>query len=123
MTLTDGSTTTTAPLHPGQRALWFLHEVEPGEVAYNTCTAITLRGPLHLAALRNAIRQVGRRHDSLRTVFFEEGGEPRQAVTGDAVEPHLIDLTALAEPDREAEIARQLDRFAAIPFDLRGGPP
>jgi len=123
MTLTDGSTTTTAPLHPGQRALWFLHEIEPGEVAYNTCTAITLRGPLRLAALRRAIRQVGRRHDSLRTVFLEEDGEPRQVAAGEAVGPHLVDLTGLAEPDREVEVGRQLGRLAAIPFDLRGGPP
>ena len=60
--------TLSRPLTPGQRGLWFLHLLDPQDVAYNTCTAIELRGRRGLPAIRAAVAGIGRRHDSLRAV-------------------------------------------------------
>ncbi|MDW5324847.1 amino acid adenylation domain-containing protein [Plantactinospora sp. KLBMP9567] len=112
-----------SPLTPGQRGLWFLHQIQPRDPAYNSCTAIELTGPLQPAALRAAVRYVGLRHDTLRTAFVEVDGEPRQVVGTEPPPLHLVDLGVLPPPVRDAELDRLLRRLAAQPFDLRAGPP
>jgi amino acid adenylation domain-containing protein len=109
------------PLTAGQRGLWFLHMLAPGDTAYNTCTAIELTGPLSLAALRTAIGEVGRRHDTLRTVFAGAQAEPVQVLAARPPALRLVDLTRLPEAAREEAARGQLGRLAALPFDLSGG--
>ncbi|WP_229402941.1 non-ribosomal peptide synthetase [Micromonospora okii] len=112
-----------AALTPGQLGLWFVHAVAPRAAVFNTCTAIDLHGPLQPAALRAAVREVGRRHETLRTVFGEESGEPRQWVVDDPAELRLVDMTHVTDPVREAEVERLLAALAATPFDLTAAPP
>lgn len=111
------------PLTPGQRGLWFLHQVEPRDVAYNTCTAIELRGRLGMAAIRAAVAGIGLRHDSLRAAVRDGDVEPELVCVAEPPAPRLVDLTALPQAAREAEVERQLRALAAVPFDLRQGPP
>ncbi len=64
-----------------QRRLWFLQRLEgPGAAAYNMALALRLRGRLDAAALRLAFLDLLARHESLRTLLAEEGGEPWQRV-------------------------------------------
>jgi amino acid adenylation domain-containing protein len=113
------------PLTPGQRGLWFLHALEPADTAYNTCTAIEIAGPLRLAALRVSIARIGARHDTLRTVFADADAdaEPGQVFAAEPPPVRLADLGALPATLRDAAARQQLSRLAALPFDLRGGPP
>ncbi|MCP4660133.1 MAG: amino acid adenylation domain-containing protein, partial [bacterium] len=55
------------PLSFAQQRLWFLDRLEPGSSAYNVPTALRLRGVLRLAALKRALAEIVRRHQSLRT--------------------------------------------------------
>ena len=109
------------PLSFAQQRLWFLDQLEPGNLFYNIPTAIRLSGPLDVDALRNALNTVIRRHEVLRTTFAVAGGKPIQVIA-----PELIlalpvtDVSAAADP--EAEALRIATAEARLPFDLASGP-
>ena len=77
------------PLSFAQQRLWFLHRLDgPGNV-YNMPIVLHLDGPLNADALAQALGDVVTRHESLRTVFAEDGGVARQVVL-DADEAALV---------------------------------
>ena len=58
------------PLTEGQKQLWTLAQMDPdASRAYNESTALHLRGPLNISALRTAMQVLVNRHDALRTTF------------------------------------------------------
>ncbi|MFF0745874.1 amino acid adenylation domain-containing protein [Streptomyces sp. NPDC004111] len=105
------------PLSYGQQRLWFLHRMEGPNPVYNLASALTLEGPLDLAALRAAYADVVERHESLRTVIAEDGQGAHQRVLTD-VRPQLetVDCT-------EQELEGLLAEHAAHPFDLSAETP
>ncbi|QYN17777.1 non-ribosomal peptide synthetase [Amycolatopsis sp. DSM 110486] len=66
------------PLSHAQQRLWFLNHVSGPTGTYNVPWAFRARGPLDLAALRAAVRDVVTRHEPLRTVFPDVAGVPAQ---------------------------------------------
>jgi amino acid adenylation domain-containing protein len=112
-----------APLSFAQQRLWFLDKLEPGAAAYNMPAAVRLTGRLNVEALARALSEVERRHEVLRTVFVEEGGEPRQVVREHApLSLTVEDLSGLPVGEREAELRARIETEAARPFDLARGP-
>ncbi|MFC9679275.1 MupA/Atu3671 family FMN-dependent luciferase-like monooxygenase [Streptomyces sp. NPDC056948] len=108
-----------APLSPGQERIWFLERLLPGRTAYNEIKAIRLDGPLDVAALRAALRGLVARHEGLRTVFRETGGEPRQVVRASA-EPDFELVDATGSP--RSTLRQILSAESARRFDLADGP-
>src|SRR5205085_11766590 len=82
-----------------------------------------LIGPLDVTALRRALDEIVRRHDSLRTSFIEVSGRPVQVVLPHrSLDPPVVDLRHLPENERELE-ARRLAKACAIEsFDLTQPP-
>jgi hypothetical protein len=73
--------------------------------------------------LEQAIDEVVRRHEILRTRFVSMDGQPMQIV--DAAMPArlpLIDLAGLDEAAQQAELRRLVDGEVRRPFDLARGP-
>ena len=106
-----------------QRRLWLLDRMQPGSSAYNVPLAIRLRGPLSAAALAEALAELTARHETLRTFFDEEDGEPVQVIVPELC-PDLpeIDLSALPAGRAEEEAMRRIREDAARPFDLGRAP-
>ncbi|MGW4686105.1 non-ribosomal peptide synthase/polyketide synthase [Streptomyces sp. NPDC004244] len=102
------------PLSHAQRGLWFLHRLEGASATYNIPLVLRLAGDLDTEALRAAVRDVARRHETLRTVFPETDGVARQVVLDTPAE--LTVVTTAAVEDAVAEAAR-------YPFDLHTEAP
>ncbi|WP_344097589.1 MupA/Atu3671 family FMN-dependent luciferase-like monooxygenase, partial [Streptomyces stramineus] len=107
-----------APLSPGQLRIWFLERMLPGRTAYNETKAVLLEGPLDVPALRAALRGLVARHEGLRTVFREIGGEPRQLVL-DHGEPDFAVVDGTGPDDAVRQV---LEAESARLFDLGNGP-
>jgi amino acid adenylation domain-containing protein len=109
------------PLSFGQQRLWFLDQLEPGNPAYNGLGAVRLVGDLDLQALEQALNDLQRRHEVLRTVITEEEGRPWQVV-----QPALRwrlpveDLSGDPRPDEALQLLARKEAHA--PFDLERGP-
>lgn len=118
-TLTDRDAS--APLSFNQERLWLIDQLQPDGTAYTIPFSFRLRGPLDLAAFEAALREIIRRHETLRTHFTAGEAGPRQIVDApDAVPIERIDLNAAA--DRDAAAWAAAERLMTAPFDLRAGP-
>ncbi|HEY1616911.1 MAG TPA: amino acid adenylation domain-containing protein [Streptosporangiaceae bacterium] len=107
------------PLSFAQRRLWFLHHLDGPSATYNIPLAVRLAGDLDEAALRAALGDLLARHDSLRTVFPETGGVPRQHIR----DPDPADLPLVRRPavgDEWPELAAAAARHC---FDLAAELP
>ncbi|MFF2650667.1 amino acid adenylation domain-containing protein [Streptomyces sp. NPDC058045] len=117
--LAAGTRPEEVPLSSAQRRLWFLDRLAGGSGAYNIPLGIRLTGDLDTAALRTALGDVVARHETLRTVFPDTGGRPRQQVLDAADTPVTLD-TVRTTPE---ELPEALRREAARGFRLDVEPP
>ncbi|MEU2248374.1 amino acid adenylation domain-containing protein [Streptomyces sp. NPDC019224] len=107
------------PLSFAQQRLWFLNRFEGPSPTYNVPLVLRLAGPLDARALERALMDVVERHESLRTVFPETGGVPRQLVLG--ADNADLDLTPRdTRPDGLEEV---LAAEVAHAFDVTGDLP
>ncbi|MBV8853817.1 MAG: AMP-binding protein, partial [Sinobacteraceae bacterium] len=102
------------PLSYAQRRLWFLHRLEDASAPYTIPLALRLRGELDRAALAAALTDVVERHESLRTIFPERQGVPRQEVLACSA----AKIALAVEVVSEGELAGALSAAAWAPFDL-----
>ncbi|HEX6745681.1 MAG TPA: amino acid adenylation domain-containing protein [Longimicrobium sp.] len=112
-----------APLSFAQERLWFVEQMHPGTASNNIARPLHLAGPLDVRALQDALDEVVRRHETLRTTFASVGGRPVQKIAPTGSCPlHFVDLEPAAEDEREARAARLVAEESERPFDLAAGP-
>ncbi|GAB6901774.1 non-ribosomal peptide synthetase [Kineosporia succinea] len=83
------------PLSPAQQRLWFQYRFEGPNSTYDVPFAWRLRGHLDLDALRQAVADLVRRHESLRTRLTPGRGDE---VGGDEVYQFVLDPQAVRVP-------------------------
>ncbi len=100
-----------------QQRLWFLNQYDGGkDVAYNIPWAMRLRGHLDVQLLNRAFDELVRHHESLRTTFNEQGGEPLQVIV-----PKLnLEIPIFAIEGSQLE--ERINSHAWHVFDLTEGP-
>ncbi|HYW09772.1 MAG TPA: amino acid adenylation domain-containing protein, partial [Longimicrobium sp.] len=111
------------PLSFAQERLWLLDRIQPGG-AYNVPVALRLSGVLDVAALREALGEIVRRHESLRTVFrVGADGRPVQVIRPVApLDLRVEPVPGASAAERDAEALRVAAEAAETPFDLERGP-
>jgi len=110
------------PTSFAQQRLWFFDELERASSVYNIPSAFRLTGPLNVAALEQSLNEIVRRHETLRTTFAVEDGQPMQVIAPAlAVTLGVVNLRELGKIEREAEARRLAAEEAQRPFDLAHG--
>ena len=105
-----------------QERLWFLEQLQPGQAFNNIPAAIRLQGELDMAALEKSLSEIVRRHETLRTAFSNQKGQPAATVCAvEQVALPVIDLRHLPSEEREGEARRMAEAEARKPFDLAQG--
>jgi amino acid adenylation domain-containing protein len=113
----------TAPLSYAQQRLWVLDQFQPNSPFYNESFFERFQFRLDLPALHKTVNEIVRRHESLRTTFQVEDGEPVQVVAPAlTLSLPVIDLRAGALAPRESEAMNLARQEALLPFDLAKGP-
>ncbi len=116
------------PLSFGQERLWFIEQLQPGNVAYNLPNPLRIEGRLLPRMLARTFAEIVRRHEALRTRFTVAGGGGETGRPVQVIEPAapvqlpLVDLAALPASRREREAEQRVAEESARPFDLERGP-
>ncbi|MGW7557397.1 condensation domain-containing protein, partial [Streptomyces rimosus] len=108
------------PLSYAQLRLWFLNRLDGAHGTYNISLALRLTGDLDRDALDGALSDLVGRHESLRTVFPDRDGTPRQHVlpldeAGFGLREHVTDEERL-DGLLASEAARGFDLAREIPL-------
>ncbi len=119
------------PLSHGQRALWYLHRLDPESAAYNISGAAKISAGqgsemsrLDMSRLERAARHLVQRHSVLRTTYRLVNGEPVAKVgSGTDLDFQVVDFQTIEANGSSQEALRQrLTAEAERPFDLENGP-
>ena len=112
------------PLSFQQERLWFLMELEPENRAYNMPgLTFRMKGKLNEDALKQALEEMIRRHEILRTVFTTVEDKPVQVIN-----PHVDlsfrveDISTDPEHDGEAKAFEIVSEALGERFDIKNGP-
>jgi acyl carrier protein len=111
------------PLSFAQQRLWILDQLDPANPAYNISGAVRLQGALDQDALEQALGDVIKRHEPLRTSFVEEEGEVLQKIN--AYRGFLLPVRILTGKDlkqKEQQARKIAGEEAQWGFDLSRGP-
>ncbi|WP_255006149.1 non-ribosomal peptide synthetase [Roseovarius sp. M141] len=109
-------------LTSAQRRIWVAEQLQPGLVP-NVSIALRVAGPLNLDALRAALERLIAHHDDLRTIFIQEGRNPKPVVLETVVSTLTVeDMSHIRSADREAASLKLAAKADGTVFDLQTGP-
>lgn len=120
-TTTDiGEEALVLPVSFAQQRLWFLHQLEPDNCAYNMPVAVRISGALNSALLEQSLNMLIERHEILRTAFLVVDNQPSQVVVANVpFQLKIEDMPGGVLGDQEDLVQRRMREEASIPFDLR----
>ena len=107
------------PLSFGQRRLWFVNRLEGPSATYTIPLAVRFKGRLDRQAFEAALGDAVARHESLRTVFPDTLGVPRQSILDAAAARPRLAVASVTEEGLAAALAAT----ARQTFDIANEPP
>ncbi|MCP2339576.1 non-ribosomal peptide synthetase [Actinomadura rupiterrae] len=107
------------PLSYAQQRLWFLNRFDGPSATFNMPVALRLQGPLDPSALEAALADAVTRHESLRTIFPDVAGTPRQLVLDPAAARPRMPITDTSP----SALPLALAAIVGQGFDLSAEPP
>ncbi|MEO1430397.1 MAG: amino acid adenylation domain-containing protein [Cyanobacteria bacterium J06633_8] len=111
------------PLSWSQERLWFLNELEGSSSTYNIPGAISINGNLDIAALSQAVSEIVRRHEVLRTSFQTKDGKAIQVIHPPmTMNLDVVDLQSYKETERYTLLKQRAQLEADTPFNLEVAP-
>ncbi|KAB8314800.1 amino acid adenylation domain-containing protein [Tolypothrix campylonemoides VB511288] len=111
------------PLSWAQERLWFLNQLEGPSSTYNMPGAIRVSGQLDINAFQQALSEIVRRHEVLRTRFQSLNGTPIQVIHPEAtININLVDLQQYSAGERETLLYQKAQTEAITPFELEIAP-
>lgn len=115
---TTGTLLNAEPASASQRRTWFMELIAPGVPQHHLPIAVEVFGEIDVAALQLSLDAVVERHESLRTLFLDDGGTLHQVISDLRPEVQLVDAPSSPTTDLKAILHEQV----AAPFSLSQGP-
>ncbi|MGE5339961.1 MAG: amino acid adenylation domain-containing protein [Candidatus Omnitrophota bacterium] len=107
------------PLSFNQRRLYVLHQMQPESPAFNMPMSFDLNHDVDPVAAGRIFEYLSNRHESLRTAFKLVDDCPFQFIVEAIKLPfEFIDLSMMAETEKQDHLMAIHNRIAAAPFDL-----
>ncbi|MDD2426259.1 MAG: amino acid adenylation domain-containing protein, partial [Bacteroidales bacterium] len=104
-----------------QKRLWVLDKIEKLKSTYNIPVAVRVKEEIDIPAMERSYRDLLTKHESLRSVFVQIDGEPRQKAVNDKEAPIILnDFSNTEDPEKGAFVYISSDAERA--FDLSGYP-
>jgi len=121
---TDQGAAPSGALSFNQERLWFIHQLDPRDDAYNIPFLLRLSGTLHLDAFKAALQHTAVQHQVFRAeISAGPSGLPQQRFVERAeIAITEVDLRASTPSERQRQIADRTRAFGAMPFDLAQPP-
>jgi thioesterase domain-containing protein/acyl carrier protein len=111
------------PMSYNQEPFWLTSHSQEGPAPYDFHSSSRLKGPLNVPALEQALNEMLRRHESLRTTFAVINNQVVQVVSPYEFRPlRVIDLSELPPDAQSAEVRRHIDAESQRLIDLAHGP-
>lgn len=106
------------PVSFSQQRLWFLEQFNEGHSAYNIAASFELNGELNIDLLKQSLKLIIQRHESLRTTFAQDNSGVKQQVI-DRIEFELKVQDLCHSPD---QLTQRIETISSQAFDLEQGP-
>jgi len=112
-----------ASLSFSQESLWFLQQLDPENIAYNSTFLIKFTGGIDPPSLEQALNELVRRHAPLRILYPNRGGRPVQVI-----QPFVsfslpfVDYSSLPEDEMQQAIHQYISEQGDQPYNLQRGP-
>jgi amino acid adenylation domain-containing protein len=111
------------PVSAAQQRLWFLNQMDPGNVHYTIGGGLRLRGMLDIEVLKQAIHGLTVRHEAFRTTIGERDGRPWLTISDTSSVPvDMLDISGHPAEERLAVARRAGETLLRTPFDMARGP-
>lgn len=102
-----------------QQRLWFLAQMESGSSQYNMAHAFHIKGDFDIKSAEIAFNRIIERHETLRTVFVNEGMKPVQIIKQNiAFSLDVIDFSHVSKEEQERNIEHEIKQESDKSFDL-----
>jgi len=108
-----------SPLSNDQYQLWSVNQKLRKSAFFNLTETVRLKGALNVEALVQALSEIARRHEAVRTTFPVVDGKPVQMPNAPCTfSLPVIEVHTLSESDCEAYIRQAATNEGHRPFDL-----
>ena len=103
-----------------QQRLWFIDQLQGGSSEYNIPAALEVVGNFNLDVAEQAISDIIKRHEILRTVYLECNGEVLQKVNSSfEFKLNREDLSGYSSIEQEDKVAKLIELNRSFAFDLQ----
>lgn len=111
-------------LTPSQRRFWILEQICKGNEVFNVPVYHLLTGNLNLADFKKTFYSLVQRHESLRSVFTQINGEPKQKIHKilKQIPFDYLDFRDVESENLEKLVEKEIVKKFNKPFDLEKGP-
>jgi amino acid adenylation domain-containing protein len=110
------------PISLTQLELWFFDQFYPSNPIYNLPLVYRITGALDEKALEESLREIVRRHETLRSTFQVKDGQVVYAIIDEPVfDFSVIDLRYIPADERETQVRQLAEKEIKQPFDLARG--
>ncbi|MEM1369783.1 MAG: amino acid adenylation domain-containing protein, partial [Cyanobacteria bacterium P01_H01_bin.15] len=102
-----------------QQYMWLQYQTDPTSPAYNRPCNLRFRGELQLEALQDALNEIVRRHEVLRSRFPDREGEPSVEILPRlTLKLETINLKEFDAAESEGLIQKWVRKIVQEPFDI-----